>query len=271
MSAWGCRAFIQNLGCQAAWCPHGPCDQDCSHRLLALRPFLVTCLEPHDFFFSVNSLSLLSSCVYLAALCPLGFVFRSSCSGSFSGWAWPHAASPLPDPSVPGSFGQNSRLTKLQPPAPMWPLRRDSSSVFHMAEQVNCVVDYTALAPEWEMGVRKPLVSDLGWSPILTCHPLLGSPTTPILLCLRDFTHEIPPSWETPHPYPPQLWLQLILWASVWRHPALGSPHCCVPQPWPESRRCRFFLPLCHPAPLHHLHEGCVPHCTAQFKLLYKN
>ena len=58
-SEWSrCRAFIQNLGCQAAWCPHGPCDQDCSHRLLALWPFLVTCLEPHDFFFSVSSLSL---------------------------------------------------------------------------------------------------------------------------------------------------------------------------------------------------------------------
>ena len=151
------------------------------------------------------SLSLLSSRVYLAALCPLGFVFRSSCSGSFSGWAWLHTASPLPDPSVPGSFRQNSRLTKLQPPAPTWPLRRDSSSAFHMAEQVNHVVGYTALAPEWETGVRKPLVSDLGWSPSLTCHPLLGSPTTPILPCLRDFTHEIPPSWETPHPHPPPL------------------------------------------------------------------
>ena len=31
-----------------------------------------------------------------------------------------------------------------------------------MAEQVNRVVGYTALAPEWETGVRKPLVSDLG-------------------------------------------------------------------------------------------------------------
>ena len=216
------------------------------------------------------SLSLLSSRVYLAALCPLGFVFRSSCSGSFSGWAWLHTASPLPDPSVPGSFRQNSRLTKLQPPAPTWPLRRDSSSAFHMAEQVNHVVGYTALAPEWETGVRKPLVSDLGWSPSLTCHHSLVPPQ--LLFSLV---------WGTSHmrfPLPGRLLTPTLhhsdsssFFGLQFDVTPLGIPHCCVPQPWPESRRCRFFLLLCHPAPLPHLHERCMPHCTAQFRELCKN
>ena len=51
----------------------------------------------------------------------------------------------------------------------------------------------------------------------------------------------------------------------------LGEPALLCPPPWPESRRYHFFLLLCHPASLHHLHECCVPHCAEQFREFCKN
>ena len=258
LRAWGCRASLQALGCQAAWCPHGPCDRDHSRRLLARRPSLVTCLEPGDLFFSEISLS--RCCLPVSAWRPsaLSALFLLQRLWLF---LWPSlTAHSQPTPWSLCPWQLRTKLPLEQTPAPGADvaLRRGSPSAFHVAEQVS-----TALSPEWEAGVRKPLVPASGWSPSLTCHPLLGPPK--LLL---------PLVWGASHmrfPLPGRLLTSTLHHSSsgpVWCHP-LGSPHRCVPNPGLNHVGAFSSFSFGHAAPLHHLHESwrAPLHSTVQTPL----